>query len=365
MKIGIIGTRGIPNQYGGFEQFTEFVAPELVARGHEIYVYNSSLHSYEETTWKGVHLLRMRDPQNRVGTIGQFIYDFNCIMDTRKRNFDIIFQLGYTSSSIWYFLLPKKAVVVTNMDGLEWKRSKYSRTVQRFLHKAEKLAATKSDFLIADSKGIQKYLYKVYNRKSEYIAYGAALFESPNAEHLAKFNLQPYAYNMLIARMEPENNIETILEGHHNGVRNRKLVLIGNYENKYGNYLKKKYAGELTEFWGSFYDLDVLNNLRFFSNIYFHGHSVGGTNPSLLEAMASQALIVAHDNIFNRAILEKDAYYFKSAKDITDLLVANTEKGKNMSFITNNNEKIVNSYSWSHITNQIEKFLKDCLSKNA
>src|SRR5918993_3845856 len=100
MKIGIIGTRGIPNQYGGFEQFTEFVGPALVARGHDVYVYNSSLHSYEEASWKGVHLIKKSDPEDRVGTMGQFIYDLNCILDTRKRNFDIIFQLGYTSSSI-------------------------------------------------------------------------------------------------------------------------------------------------------------------------------------------------------------------------------------------------------------------------
>ncbi|RYD81170.1 MAG: glycosyltransferase family 1 protein, partial [Sphingobacteriales bacterium] len=358
MKIGIIGTRGIPNQYGGFEQFTEFVGPALVERGHEVYVYNSSLHSYEEASWKGVHLIKKSDPEDRVGTMGQFIYDLNCILDTRKRNFDIIFQLGYTSSSIWYFLMPKRSIVVTNMDGLEWKRSKYSRTVQRFLKNAERLAATKSDFLIADSIGIQKYLYKKYSKKSEYIAYGATLFTAPDKKVLEKYDLQPYSYNLLIARMEPENNIETILEGFVESASKEKLFLIGNYNNKFGNSLKKRFECENIIFWGPFYDIDALNNLRHFSHLYFHGHSVGGTNPSLLEAMASQALIVAHDNIFNRTILEKDAYYFKTSAEIAEILQERKNKIDYMQYIQNNNEKITQLYSWTHITNKVENFLK-------
>ncbi len=364
MKIGIIGTRGIPNQYGGFEQFTEFVAPALVLRGHEVYVYNSSLHSYVEASWKGVHLIRKSDPENRVGTIGQFIYDFNCIVDTRKRNFDIIFQLGYTSSSVWYFLMPRKSKVVTNMDGLEWKRSKYSKAVQRFLKNAERLAVTKSDYLIADSIGIQKYLYKTYGKKSTFIAYGATLFQNPDQNSLSKFNLEAYRYNLLIARMEPENNIETILEGYVNSGVPEKLILIGNYNNKFGNYLRKKYNSPNISFWGSFYDLDVLNNLRHFSHLYFHGHSVGGTNPSLLEAMASQALIVSHDNIFNKTILEKDAFYFKNSNDIAIIVSQIRNKSAHIEFINNNNTKIIQSYSWHSITDKVENFLKECLEKN-
>ena len=365
MKIGIIGTRGIPNRYGGFEQFTEFIAPELVLRGHEVIVYNSSLHSYEETTWKGVHLVKKRDPENRLGTTGQFVYDLNCIIDTRKRKFDIILQLGYTSSSVWYFLLPKKSVIVTNMDGLEWKRSKYSKTVRGFLKKAEQLAARHSDFLIADSIGIQKYLWKKYRKKSEFIAYGATLFSDPDKTLLEPFNLAPYSYNMLIARMEPENNIETILSGHSKSNTQKKLILIGNYDNKFGAYLKKKYENEKINFWGSVYDLNLLNNLRHFSNLYFHGHSVGGTNPSLLEAMASQAFVVAHNNIFNRAILEKDALYFESAQDITTMLDKGIEKETYRACIDHNNSRILKDYSWNHITDKLENYFTECLEKNA
>jgi len=109
MKIAILGTRGIPNYYGGFEQFAEFFSVYLAEKGHEVYCYNSHNHSYQEKTFHGVHILHQRDPEYKYGTFGQFIYDYNCIIDARKRNFDIILQLGYTSNSIWFFLMPKKS----------------------------------------------------------------------------------------------------------------------------------------------------------------------------------------------------------------------------------------------------------------
>ncbi|WP_276485267.1 DUF1972 domain-containing protein [Paraflavitalea pollutisoli] len=363
MKIAIIGTRGIPNKYGGFEQFAEFIAPALVQRGHEVFVYNSSLHPFQESTYKGVQLIRKADPENKVGTFGQFIYDLNCILDSRKREFDIILQLGYTSSSVWSFLFPKKAVIITNMDGLEWKRSKYPRPVQQFLKRAEKWAALGSDKLIADSKGIQSYLLEKYQKPSAFIAYGASLFTNPNSAQLAPFGLTPYNYNLLIARMEPENNIETILQGHHQAETRHQLILIGNHSNKFGTYLKNKYETEHIRFIGPVYDLQVLNDLRHFSHLYFHGHSVGGTNPSLLEAMASQSLIVANDNIFNKTVLEQDAFYFSSPADIAMLLDQKINKSDFGSFLQRNNEKIVNDYSWEYITNTLEKYLTDALSE--
>jgi len=363
MKIGILGTRGIPNQHGGFEQFAEFVAPALVQRGHEVSVYLSSLHPFEADTWRGVDLIKEKDYEDKIGTAGQFFYDLNCILDARKRNFDVILQLGYTSSSIWRRLFPKEAVIVTNMDGLEWKRSKYSQAVQSFLRRAEKWAVSGSDMLIADSKGIQAYLAEKYQKGSTFIPYGASLFTDPDPGALADYGLQAYTYNMLIARMEPENNIETIIKGHSGSDTDEKLILIGNYRNNFGSYLKNRYEDHRTVFLGPNYDLNLLNNLRHFSHLYFHGHSVGGTNPSLLEAMASQALIVAHDNIFNRSVLEEDAFYFSTPSDITSLLNRHPLKRGYDSFIENNNARIAKNYSWEYITDLLEKCLSEALKK--
>lgn len=361
MKIGIIGTRGIPNQYGGYEQFVEFAAPELVKRGHEVYVYNSSLHPYQEKTWKGVHIISQKDPENRLGTAGQFVYDLNCILDARKRDFDIILQLGYTSSSIWSFLFPKRSLVMTNMDGLEWKRSKYNRAVQAFLRRAEKWAVLYSDYLIADSKGIQQYLEEKYQKPSAFIAYGASLITRPEEALLKEWGLEKFGYNLLIARMEPENNVETIIKGHLAAMDPKPLVLIGNFKNPFGSFLFKKYSGDRIQFRGPVYDMQALNSLRFYSYLYFHGHSVGGTNPSLLEAMASHALIVAHDNIFNRSVLEKDAFYFATEEDIMAILNEKPERGHHQQMVEHNAEKIRTQYSWAHIIDLLENYLKHAL----
>jgi glycosyltransferase involved in cell wall biosynthesis len=363
MKIGIIGTRGIPNQYGGFEQFTEFVAPELVARGHEVTVYNSSLHPYKENQYKGVRLVHRKDPENKLGTFGQFIYDFNCIWHSRKQQFDIILQLGYTSSSVWTFLFPRKAVLVTNMDGLEWRRTKYSKPVRRFLLSAERWAALHSDALIADSKGIQQYLEKKYDRSSGFIPYGAIPVDKPATTALNAFGIAPGTYNLIIARMEPENNIETIIKGTLQAKTKHPLLIIGGYTNKFGQYLKSQYESAHVRFAGPVYDLQALNALRYYSNLYFHGHSVGGTNPSLLEAMASSALIVAHDNIFNRTVLEEDAFYFATAADIAALLDNAPVKNEHNKKLENNLRKIVDQYSWQHITNLLENFLLSAKKK--
>ena len=125
IKIGILGTRGIPNAYGGFEQFAQYLAAGLVKMGHSVTVYNSSTHPFRESNWEGVEIVHCYDPENKIGTAGQFVYDYNCIRDAAKRNFDILLQLGYTSSSVWHRYWPKNAVNIVNMDGLEWKRTKY------------------------------------------------------------------------------------------------------------------------------------------------------------------------------------------------------------------------------------------------
>jgi len=311
MKIAILGTRGVPNHYGGFEQFAEFFSVYLVEKGHEVYVYNSHNHPFQEKTFRGVNIIHQNDPEHKMGTFGQFIYDYNCIIDSRKRDFDIILQLGYTSNSVWFFLLPKKPIVITNMDGLEWKRSKYSKPVQQFLKFAERLAAISSDYLISDSLGIKKFLKERYNKESTYIAYGAHPFETPDESFLEKYDVTKYGYNMIMARFEPENNFDMVLEGVAMKKDADPILVIGNHDTKYGGYLKNKFKDfPNIRFIGAVYNLEHLNNLRFFSNLYFHGHSVGGTNPSLLEAMASQALVIAHNNDFNKGVLKENGYYF-------------------------------------------------------
>lgn len=356
MKIAILGTRGIPNSYGGFEQFAEYLSLGLIDAGHEVTVYNSHNHSYQGESWNGVNIIHCYDPEYMIGTAGQFIYDLNCIVDCRKKQFDVILQLGYTSSSVWLkrFLNKKKFVVTTNMDGHEWKRSKYSPAVKKFLRYAEKLAVQNSSHLIADSVTIKTYLKSKYNKHAVFIPYGANIFNTPNQHILTGYGVKAYNYDALIARLEPDNSIEVILDGVALSACNRPFLVIGNSEAKYGHYLKSKYnKHQNIRFLNGIYDINVLNNIRYFSNLYFHGHTVGGTNPSLLEAMASSALICAHDNIHNASVLADNAYYFSNADQVQQLMDSvDVNDSVNQHKIANNIKKIRCTYTWEMIIDQ-------------
>lgn len=355
MKIGILGTRGIPNAYGGFEQFAQYLALGLFKRGHEVYVYNSDTHPYQDKTWNGIHLVHRRDPEDAIGTAGQFVYDYNCLRDAKKRKFDILLQLGYTSNSIWHRWWPKGDTVnVINMDGLEWMRSKYGWLTRQFLQSAEKWAVKYGDVLIADSTGIQEYIAGKYGKESIYIPYGAEIPGEYNAAVLQKWGLEPYRYFLVIARMEPENNIEMIIRGYLSSGKPCPLIIVGNPGNKFGASLMEKYRDEKIRFVGAIFDQDMINNLRHFSSLYFHGHSVGGTNPSLLEAMACECNIAAHDNAFNKAVLTGCADYFSGVQDIAGIIDRDADKVLVDRRKEENMEKIRTLYNWEAIINQYE-----------
>ena len=355
MKIGILGTRGIPNAYGGFEQFAQYLAQGLLQKGHEIWVYNSSDHPYQNEQWNGIHIIHCKDLESSIGTAGQFVYDFNCIRDARRRDYDILLHLGYTSNSIWHRLWPRSGPNIVNMDGLEWKRSKYNKLTQKFLKKAEAWAAQNSDVLIADSIGIQEYLATEYKKPSIYIPYGAEILEDFDSDIVAKCDLKPGEYFLLIARMEPENNIEIILRGDLQSSQPYPIVLIGSIKNKFGQYLSHTYGNPNIRFLGAIYDSNIINNLRFFSRLYFHGHSVGGTNPSLLEAMACHCNIAAHENIFNKNILTNSAYYFSTWEDIVQIINQPADVEIIAGRKKNNLEKIKKVYKWNKIIDDYEK----------
>ncbi|MBD0377202.1 MAG: DUF1972 domain-containing protein, partial [Flavisolibacter sp.] len=297
LKIAIIGTRGIPNNYGGFEEITQYLATGLVTKGHEVTVYNSHNHPYQSKDWKGAFIEHCYDPEYWLGTAGQFIYDLNCIRHARKKKFDVLLFMGYTSSSVWNWLFPKSSVIISNMDGLEWKRTKYATSTQKFLKHAERLAVKHSHFHIADSPVIKAYLDKTYAINCCFIPYGASLHCTEREETLQQYGLSKEDYFILIARMEPENNIEMILDGFSSSNTTKKFIVVGRTNTTFGKYVVTKYVSdERIKFLGGLFDQNIIHTLRANALLYFHGHSVGGTNPSLLQAMATRALIGAHAN---------------------------------------------------------------------
>jgi glycosyltransferase involved in cell wall biosynthesis len=257
-------------------------------------------------------------------------------------------------------MLPKKTTIITNMDGIEWKRSKYSVNVRKFLKYAEKLAVKSSRQLVADSEAIKDYLDEKYKVNSVFIPYGAEVFSNPNPSSLNQYDLNPEEFFLLIARMQPDNHVEEIIKGVLDSETKFPLVVVGNMKNKFGEYLIRKYTSDQIRFVGGIFDKTLLNQLRFFSKIYFHGHSAGGTNPSLLEAMAASALICAHDNPFNQSVLGADASYFQTEVEITKLINMGFTKSMEMQWIVNNLEKIKNKYSWDKIIQSYFNLFQNC-----
>lgn len=369
MKIAFISTRGIPNNYGGFEQFAEYISVGLAARGHEVVVYSPHFHPYKEDNYKGVRIKHIYSPETWMGSsVGSFFYDFASLKDALKReNFDIIYEAGYTSivpAYIWFDVKNiKYPIFTTNMDGLEYKRTKFNKWVRKFVFWEERTTVKHSHYLIADNMGIHDYYKEKYGKESKFLAYGADIHDDYDVNLLQEFGLEAGGYYLLVARMEPENNIEMAIQGYLASNENggKPLIVVGKMNTPHGKYLVRKYGGEKNvRFVGGIYDFKKLNSVRYFSYAYFHGHSVGGTNPSLLEAMASNCYILAHDNIFNKVVLKGNAHYYASVEEvkrmldgITDLAALHREE-----FIVNNLNEIRNEYSWEKLVDEHEQYFK-------
>lgn len=360
MKVLIIGSRGIPNRYGGFEELAERLAVHLVNKKHEVTVCNPKQHPYSSETFEGVRIVRAYDPVF-LGAFGQFVYDLNCILKSRTIQPDIILQLGYTSSAIWFWLIPSRSRVLTNMDGMEWKRSKYNWFTRLFLRFSEKISATQSHLLIADHKAIQNYFQQRYTNQMVYIPYGADIPTQFDTAVLEAYPIKPFGYHLVIARMEPENHIEEIIQGVLAANSTTPLLVIGNLETRYGRRLVAKYTSEAIIFAPANYQKETLNALRHYASFYFHGHSVGGTNPSLLEAMACSANIVAHDNPYNRGVLGKHAHYFHSPEAIGKLCDSPIDEEMQKKWLRQNLSKVRTRYSWRTISDQYEISMQQLL----
>lgn len=373
MKIAFISTRGIPNNYGGFEQFAEYISVGLVQRGHEVVVYSPHFHPYKKDNYKGVRIKHVYSPEEWMGSsIGSFFYDFGSLRDAiKKEKFDIIYEAGYTSivpAYIWFNVKKiQSPIFTTNMDGLEYKRTKFNKWVQKFLFWEERKTVQHSHYLIADNLGIQDYYKEKYGKESEYLAYGADIHGNYDESILSEYNLSRDEYCLLIARLEPENNIEMVIQGYLNSNMDKPLIIVGKTNTPHGKYLLESYGkNDNARFVGGIYDFKKIDTIRYFSSLYFHGHSVGGTNPSLLEAMASSCFIFAHDNIFNRSVLKDYALYFQDSKTISQLLNNinyNTQTYK-QKFVKNNLDRIKTEYSWEKLIDDHEKYFVKLLKES-
>ncbi|HEX5313587.1 MAG TPA: DUF1972 domain-containing protein [Gammaproteobacteria bacterium] len=368
ISVAICGTRGIPNNYGGFEQFAQHLAVELVARGYEVIVYNPHFHAVSDDLYHGVKIVSKWCPESLLGPFAHYVYDYLCLRDAMRRRSRIVLECGCTSSGPGLLLLRQRgAIVVLNTDGIEWTRAKWGRLAKALIRLSEKTAIRRAAYLVADNPGIATYLRKEYDEDATVIPYGTTVPESVDVTLLDSYGLRPNGYFLAVARLEPENNIEAILQGFLASGSAKSLCIVGNHHTRYGRYLRTTFGDERIKYLGGIYRQPVLHALRHFSALYFHGHSVGGTNPSLLDAMADGALICAHDNVFNRAVLGDDGLYFSTREEVAESIRREEENLKlRPRLVENNLAKVRSRYSWQTISDAYEAlFLRVSAERSA
>ncbi len=359
MKIAITGTRGIPNNYGGFEELAEQLSIRLAERGFDVVVYNPMSHPGKNRLYKGVRIEWIKEPIPRIAQLSALLYDYRCLMDARRKNVDVILNCGYTSS-VFYPVLKKKNTppIITHMDGMEWQRKKWGIPATRFLKWTEARAVKYSDRIVTDHPVVRQYYQDRYGVRAECIAYGGDQTVFSEADPISDLQIKTPDHSkgkpffLILSRIEPENNIALIIQAYLKSGSENNLLIVGDTNTHYGRKITGQFRAQSgVVFLGRVFDRQVLQSLRKNCLAYFHGHSVGGTNPSLSQAMASGCLILAHDNLFNRELLQGNGLYFKSVDECASLIRnLDTHLKQKHRFGLNNLKCVEEKYNWRTIT---------------
>lgn len=316
--LAILGTRGVPAQHGGFETFAEYLSVYLVKKGWEVTVYcqeDDPSKEIVEDVWEGVK--RVTIPVSAQGALGTMQFDWLSIKHAMNAGHKFVLTLGYNTASFCFLYRPRGIVNLINMDGIEWKRDKWRFPEKAWLWLNERLGCILGNHLVADHPEIAKHLAtRVSAEKITMIPYGARKVVSADVNILSRFGLEPGKYAILIARAEPENSVLESVKAFSTCPREEKFVILGNYDTENNPYHKavKEAASANVLFTGAIYEKEVVDVLRFYARFYFHGHTVGGTNPSLVEALGAGAPVLAHDNLFNRWVADDAGLYFSDVE---------------------------------------------------
>jgi glycosyltransferase involved in cell wall biosynthesis len=360
LQLAIIGTRGIPAQYGGFETLVEFLVRYLSDR-LDITVFCSKEQHQKLRDYNNSHLVYL--PFNANGWQA-IIYDSLSILKACKK-YDKILVLG--CANIIMSLMGKyKSKFILNIGGIEWQRGKWGYLTSKLIQYSERISVKNSDYLIADNEGMEEYLFKTYNRKSAVIEYGGdqAQVIAINEQYINKYPFLINEYILNVARIQPDNNIEMIINAFI-GIKKYKLVMVGNWNiSEYGVKLKNKYQNiENVILLDAIYNQDDLNVIRGNTKLYLHGHSAGGTNPGLVEAMYLGLALFCFDNIFNRYTTENKALYFSSIEQLHDMLMNLSDES--LQQIANTMKEIAERrYKWKIITNRYYNIIIDTSQKS-
>ena len=362
MHLAIIGSRGVPCNYGGFETFAQKLSISLVERGHKVSVYCSSLYSDSyQRYFKGVR--RIVIPSIRKKSLDKPLYSFLSCLHASLSSYDAVLLLGVSGVVFSMLLRITGKFTVINMDGLEWKRKKWGPLGSSYLRFLEALSARFCNVIVADSRVIQAYFEKRYGKKPYYIPYGADTKDAIDEDRLKQYGLSSGEYFLQVCRLEPENNVHIVIREFEKTKTKKRLAILGDapYSNQYISSLKNTDDPRI-KFLGAVYEEDY-KVIQGSAYAYIHGHEVGGTNPALLEAMAAGNCAVVLDAPYNLEVIRGAGFSFSkdegNLSEVIDYLDQNPQvvieyKGRAL-------QRIAQAYTWDTVINAYEGVFEEGL----
>lgn len=320
MKIAILGSRGIPVNYGGFETLAEELSVRLINKGHEVTVYCCRPYSIiSESTYKGVKRIVL--PTIRTKVLEKPVFAFLSLISSSIEKYDTVLMLGISVSFFCFIPRIFGAKVIMNIDGLEWQRKKWGTVISSLLKLEESMAGVTADVVVTDSRWVKEYYKEKYGKDSVYIAYGADMSEYPPGNTLKRYGLSKGEYILYVSRFEPENNPLLVREA-YDAIRNpaKKLVMVGDapYADAYVGKVKDTENPDII-FTGYLFGNAYKELL---SNAYFsiQATEVGGTHPALVEAMGAGRCILANDVPEHREVLRDAGIYYRGKEELASKL---------------------------------------------
>jgi len=357
MRFAILGSRGFPSTYGGFETFVRTLAPELVARGHSVLVYGRG----------GAHTSQVVEGVQVVSTIGidskslsTLSYGATAAIDLAVRGADAALVVNVANGYFLPALRARRIPTLLNVDGLEWERAKWSRLGRAVFRSGARCSAANATELVADSQAIADVWHTTFGRRPIFIPYGAPVLEHRETSRVEGLGLAPQDYILVVARLVPENNVDVVLSAVELLGTSMSLVVVGSSAGPSSTERRLRELGQQGRVvWlGHVDDQELLADLWFHSAIYIHGHSVGGTNPALLQALGAGAPTIAFDSPYNREVLAAGARFFSDSEELaTELDEVAADPALRSELRNMGRARIGAAYQWSDVCDSYEAAL--------
>lgn len=361
----MIGTRGVPARYGGFETAVEEIGRRLADAGHEIVVFCRPVPG-DETGSRYLGMERVVLPALAFRSLETVSHTALSVFHPSLGAVDAAIVFNAANAPLLPVLRARRIPVATHVDGLEWRRAKWGTLGRSYYRMAESLAVRWSDRLIADAAGIAAYYREEFSAGTCQIAYGAPIIENPGADRLAELGLTSQGYHLVVARFEPENHVREIVQGYVRSKASRPLVVVGSapYSDAYTAEVHDA-ADDRVRLLGGVWDQELLDQLYANSLSYLHGHSVGGTNPSLLRAAGAGAFVLAYDVGFNREVVGDNAWFFTDPASVATLVERAEQDPEVVRAIGCALRGEIGRYSWDSVASAYENLCRELAEDGA